>query len=105
MDITKSDIKRIAHIIMNIRALKNRLPKTSNEILIEIIEFKILFFESELLKFHTDLIACIEDEFNRGLSMEEIIRLYETNKSREERSIEFKSKIISLKCKRAYQNT
>ena len=82
---TKSDVKRIANIILSIKELKIRLSKTSNEILKEVIELKIMFYESELLKYHSDLVSDIQAECNRGLSIEEIATLYETQISREKR--------------------
>ncbi|TDS70818.1 hypothetical protein [Comamonas sp. JUb58] len=87
MEITKTDIKRIIEIIQEIRQLKIKLSKTTDDLKIELLEFKLFYSKSELLKYHTDLISCIEDELKHGLTMDEIIKLYNT-----ERSIEIRKR-------------
>lgn len=91
MEITKTDIKRIAEILQEIRQLKIRLSKTNDELKIELIEFKLFYFQSNLLKYHTDLTSCIENELNRGLTLDEIIKIYNTERNIEIRKRNFKT--------------
>lgn len=89
MEITRTDIKRIVDLIRNIKQIKINLEQTSDDLKKEILEFKLFYFESELLKYHTDLTSCLEDELNRGLTLEEILRLYDTERNREKRKRKF----------------
>ena len=83
MEITKRDIKRIAEILQTVAQLKIRLSKTSDEFHRELIEFKLFFYQSELLKYPTDLIESIQHELNNALSIEEIAEIYDTERNRE----------------------
>ena len=83
MEITKRDIKIIAEILQAVAQLKIRLSKTSDEFHRELIDFKLFFYQSELLKYPTDLIESIQHELNKALSIEEIAELYDTETNRE----------------------
>lgn len=89
MEINRTDIKRMVDLIQQIKQIKISLKHTSDVLKKELLEFKLFYFESELIKYDTDLIRCIEKEIDRALTLEEILRLYETERNRERRKRKF----------------
>ena len=78
MKITQTEIIAIIQIIKSIRQLKAMRLTAIDFKDIESIELGLHYFINELNKHNTEVVACIEDEINRGLSAALIIRLYRT---------------------------
>lgn len=96
MTITKEEITLIIRIIKSIRQLKARLAVVDCKE-IELIALKLHYFQSELMKHGADLVICIEEELNRGLSTELIKKLYSTEISMEKDTPSLKVRFARLK--------